>query len=98
MRTLVGHTSEILWSLDLMMSESDAKVSTLISGSADGTMEWNWSNGELLDTFDAGGSYIYSLAVIVTSQNHQQTTTTATTSTGKLQNTFIYSFTSNRES
>ena len=66
-RTLTGHTSSILWSIDLLNSQ------TLVSGSTDETIKlWNWSTGECLSTIQAPGSVIYSLAVI----NQQQTTTT----------------------
>jgi WD40 repeat protein len=65
-RTLTGHTGGILWSVDLLNSQ------TLVSGSNDQTIKlWNWSTGECLSTIQTPGSYIRSLAVI-----DQQTTTT----------------------
>jgi WD40 repeat protein len=58
-RTLTGHTDHILWSVDLLNSQ------TLVSGSADQTIKlWNWSTGECLSTIQATGSNIRSLAVI----------------------------------
>jgi WD40 repeat protein len=58
-RTLTGHTSYILWSIDLLNSQ------TLVSGSWDQTIKfWNWSTGECLSTIQTTGSSIWSLAVI----------------------------------
>jgi WD40 repeat protein len=59
-RTLTGHTSSILWSVD-----SFNNGQTLVSGSEDQTIKlWNWSTGECLSTIQTPGSYIRSLAVI----------------------------------
>jgi WD40 repeat protein len=56
-RTLTGHTSSILWSVDLLNSQ------TLVSGSQDLTIKlWNWSTGECLNTIKTPS--IFSLAVI----------------------------------
>jgi WD40 repeat protein len=64
-RTLTGHTSNILWSVDLLNSQ------TLVSGSIDQTIKlWNWSTGECLSTIQSPGSEILSLAVI--DMNQQQ--------------------------
>jgi WD40 repeat protein len=58
-RTLTGHTGGILWSVDLLNSQ------TLVSGSQDQTIKlWNWSTGECFGTIQTPGSYIRSLAVI----------------------------------
>ncbi len=58
-RTLTGHTSDILWSVDLMNSQ------TLVSGSGDESIKlWNWSTGECFSTIQTPGSRIQSLAVI----------------------------------
>jgi WD40 repeat protein len=58
-RTLTGHTGYILWSVDLLNSQ------TLVSGSTDRTIKlWNWSTGECLSTIQTTGSNISSLAVI----------------------------------
>ena len=58
-RTLTGHTNYILWSVDLLNSQ------TLVSGSYDQTIKlWNWSTGECLRTIQTPGSRIRSLAVI----------------------------------
>ncbi len=68
-RTLTGHTDSILWSVDLLNSQ------TLVSGSLDQTIKlWNWSTGECLSTIQTPGSTITSLAVI--DQKQMQTTTT----------------------
>jgi WD40 repeat protein len=57
-RTLTGHTNYILWSIDLLNSQ------TLVSGSRDQTIKlWNWSTGECLSTIQTNSS-ISSLAVI----------------------------------
>jgi WD40 repeat protein len=59
-RTLTGHTSDILWSVDLLNNGQ-----TLVSGSFDQTIKlWNWSTGECLSTIKTPGSNIYALAVI----------------------------------
>jgi WD40 repeat protein len=58
-RTLTGHTDWILWSVDLLNSQ------TLVSGSNDRTIKlWNWSTGECLSTIQTTDSVIWSLAVI----------------------------------
>jgi WD40 repeat protein len=58
-RTLTGHTSLIMWSVDLLNSQ------TLVSGSLDQTIKlWNWSTGECLSTIQTPSSYINALAVI----------------------------------
>ena len=58
-RTIMGNTSDIYRSIDLLNSQ------TLVSGSQDQTIKlWNWSTGECLSTIQTQGSYIYSLAVI----------------------------------
>ncbi len=58
-RTLTNHTSYIVWSVDLLNSE------TLVSGSEDQTIKlWNWSTGECLSTIQTPGSWISSLAAI----------------------------------
>jgi len=58
-RTLTGHTSYILWSVDLLNSQ------TLVSGSHDQTIKlWNWSTGQCFSTIQTTGSYISSLAVV----------------------------------
>jgi hypothetical protein len=73
-RTLTGHTNYIVYSVDLLNSQ------TLVSGSEDQTIKlWNWSTGECLSTIQATGSSIRSLAVI----NQQQTTTTTTSMSSK---------------
>jgi WD40 repeat protein len=80
LRTLTGHTSYILWSVDLLNSQ------TLVSGSEDGTIKlWNWSTGECLtiqtSTIQTPGSPIQSLAVININQLQQTTTKQTSTST-----------------
>ena len=58
-RTLKGHTSDILWSLDLL---NDGQ--TLVSGSEDKTIKlWDWTTGECLNTIETGLK-IWSLAII----------------------------------
>jgi WD40 repeat protein len=58
-RNLTGHTGSIMWSVDLLNSQ------TLVSGSFDQTIKlWNWSTGECFSTIQTTGSYISSLAVI----------------------------------
>jgi WD40 repeat protein len=58
-RTLTSHTNWIMWSVDLLNSQ------TLVSGSTDQTIKlWNWSTGECLSTIQTPGSTITSLAVI----------------------------------
>jgi F-box/WD-40 domain protein MET30 len=60
MRTLVGHTSEILWSIDLLNDDSQV----LVSGSYDQTIKmWNFTTGECLNTFRTG-LYINVLVMI----------------------------------
>jgi WD40 repeat protein len=84
-RTLTGHTSGILWSVDLLNSQ------TLVSGSEDRTIKlWNWSTGECLNTIQTQGSVIFALAVIDMNQQ-QQTTTTPTTMSSKF-SCFLYFF------
>jgi WD40 repeat protein len=66
-RTLTGHTSDILWSVDLLNSQ------TLVSGSRDGTIKlWNWSTGECFSTIQTTGSRISSLAVVYFDQQQQR--------------------------
>jgi WD40 repeat protein len=84
-RTLTNHTSSILFSVDLLNSQ------TLVSGSGDETIKlWNWSTGECLSTIQSPGSSIYSLAVINFDQ--QQTTTTTQTSTSTMSSKFSFFF------
>jgi WD40 repeat protein len=65
-RNLTGHTNWIMWSVDLLNSQ------TLVSGSGDGTIKlWNWSTGECLSTIQTQGSRIWSLAVINFDQQQQ---------------------------
>jgi WD40 repeat protein len=58
-RTLTDHKGFILWSVDLLNSQ------TLVSGSEDRTIKlWNWSTGECFNTIQTPGSRIQSLSVI----------------------------------
>ncbi len=81
-RTLTGHTDSLLWSVDLLNSQ------TLVSGSWDRTIKlWNWSTGECLSTIQTTGSVISSLDVIDMYQQQQ-----TSTSTSKLFFFFFHSF------
>ena len=58
-RTLKGHKSAILNSIDLI---NNGQV--LLSGSQDKTLKlWNWKTGECLNTKDTVGTAIQTLAV-----------------------------------
>ena len=58
-RTLIGHKSDIYWSVDLLRDGQ-----TLVSGSQDQTIKlWNWKTGECLNTINTGLN-IYSLVTI----------------------------------
>ena len=58
-RTLIGHKSDIYWSVDLLRDGQ-----TLVSGSQDQTIKlWNWKTGECLNTINTGLA-IESLATI----------------------------------
>jgi len=58
-RTLTGHTGSILWSVDLLNSQ------TLVSGSGDQSIKlWNWSTGQCFSTIQTQGSRIESLAIV----------------------------------
>ena len=63
-RTLKGHTSHILLSVDLLNNGQ-----TLVSGSYDETIKlWNWSTGECLRTIQTN-SEISTLSVIATNSS-----------------------------
>ena len=58
-RTLLGHTSYVYWSLDLINNGQ-----TLVSGSYDQTIKtWDWRTGQCLSTVQTN-SYIFSLTVL----------------------------------